>query len=340
MLAFTASPEHAALDPGEGDLRWIDELLDTMQSAVWGWADLDLELFEAVLLDGFGWTIECAPDDPARVARVLDVFLSFAAREYGAPHAPACCEYLRSPAAVDDIARWVRPFDDLCSDPLFAALSAPYNWCDGRCERCPLAPRCPVHNFDLEPLRPVSADDREGVRAAALAAAHSIAARQVLEALEDRAGPGRPREPEPPAAARLRHSCREYAFAVIALRDALADVQPERDLGELRADAMLVAVKGGRVAGYLSDMGALEDEAALMDGVPNLLLIERIMAEIERCLADRSQVPGFASAYRAARDELRDLLRPHLRCVPSCYRDEIRSRVLIGGAPSPFSVSP
>jgi hypothetical protein len=339
--AFISSPEHAGLAPGERELTWVEELLDTMESAGWSWADLDLETFEAALLDGFGWSIESAPEDPARVARVLDAFIRFAGREYRAPHAAACCAYLGSPAGVDDIARWVRPFDALAPDSLFAELSPPYNWCDGSCDRCPLASRCPVHSFDVEKLLGAALrGDPEESRAAALAAAHTIAAREAIaaQAVAEIAA-----SPEPPAAGRLRQSCRDYGFSVVALRDALAAGSPDperRELGELRADAMLVAVKGGRVAGYLSQTAALEDEAALMDGVPNLLLVERIVDDIDQRFAACGDLPACASGYRAARDQLRELLRPLLRSVPSRYRDELRTRVLTGAAPSPFSFGP
>ena len=74
-----------------------------------------------------------------------------------------------------------------------------------------------------------------------------------------------------------------------------------------------------------------------MDGVPNLLLVERLIDEIDRRFAGRGSLPACAAAYRAERDQLRDLLRPLLRCVPSRYRDELRTRVLTGSAPSPFS---
>jgi len=109
LLGFVLSPEHARLASHERDLVWVEELLDAMESAGWSWVDLDLEVFEAVLLDGLCSTIERAPDDPSRVARVLDAFLGFAGREYDAPHAEACCAYLRSETATAEIARWVRP---------------------------------------------------------------------------------------------------------------------------------------------------------------------------------------------------------------------------------------
>lgn len=334
LRIFAASIEHAALDPSAEDRIWIDELLDTMESAGWGWRDLDLELLAAVLFDGFGWTIESPPDDPARVARVLEAFLRFAGREYGAPHADSCCDYLRSPAAVDDIARWVRPFDELSPDALFAELSAPYNWCDGRCERCPLAARCPVRRFELEELR---AADTRGGEPGPIGASQGLDA--AVELVDDPGGPPHPLEPESPEAARLRHACREYTAAVFALRDALARTEPDRDVDELGADAMLVAGKGGRVAGYLSAAGELTGQAALMDGVPNLLLVERVMAEVDESVADRSHMPDVGSAYRVARDQLRQVLMPHLRAVPERHREELGLRVASGSAPSPFSRS-
>jgi hypothetical protein len=110
LRGFVLSPEHSRLAPHERELVWVEQLLDAMGSAGWSWIDLDLETFEAVLLDGLCATIEDAPEDPARVARVLDAFLSYAWREFDAPHAPACCEYLCSEVALADIGRWVRPF--------------------------------------------------------------------------------------------------------------------------------------------------------------------------------------------------------------------------------------
>jgi hypothetical protein len=332
LRGFTASVEHAALDPSAEDRIWIDELLDTMESAGWTWSDLDLELLHAVLFDGFGWIIDAPPEDPARVARVLEAFLRFAGREHGAPHADACCDYLRSPTAVSDIARWVRPFDELSPDPLFAELSAPYNWCDGRCERCPLAASCPVRRFELEERRAA------GSRGGEPGCTGAVRALEVaVDLVDDPGGPPHPLDPESPAAARLRHACREYAAAVFALRDELARVDPGRDVDELGADAMLIAGKGGRVAGYLSGAGELTGQAALMDGVPNLFLVERVVDEVDQSVADRSHMPGVGPAYRVARDQLRQALEPHLRAVPGPYRDELRLRVAGGSAPSPFS---
>ncbi len=340
LPSFVASPEYARLEPDDRELVWVQELLEAMESADWDWGDLDAEMFEAVLLDGLGWAIEQAPADAGRVARVLDAFFSFAGREYRAPHAADCCAYLRSPGAVEDIARWLQPFVIAGDDALLARLSAPYNWCDARCDRCPLSASCPVHNFD-DPRRGRFAGDDgdpEVSRAVALATAHALAAREA-PALEDG---GRAR-PEPGAAVRLRHLCRAYAFAVLAVREAVvadrgeagadrSDLAPDH----LRADAMLVAVKGSRVACQLSRAGGLH-EAALEDGAPNLLLLERLVAAIDARVPVAVGVEGCAAAYRSARDDLRRALQPLLRALPSRYREELQLRMLTGSAPSPFS---
>jgi hypothetical protein len=340
LPSFVASPEYARLEPDDRELVWVQELLEAMESAEWDWNHLDAEMFEAVLLDGLGWAIDQAPADAGRVARVLDAFFSFAGREYGAPHAAACCAYLRSPGAVDDIARWLQPFEIAGDEALLARLSAPYNWCDARCDRCPLSATCPVHNFD-DPFGGRFAGDEgdpEVNRAVALATAHALAAREA-PALDD----SERDRPEPAASVRLRHVCRAYAFAVLAVREALvagrgdggaerSEIAPDH----LRADAMLVAVKGSRVACQLSRAGGLH-EAALMDGAPNLLLLERLVAAIDARLPVEVGDEGCAAAYRAARDDLRRALQPLLRALPSRYREELQLRMLTGSAPSPFS---
>jgi hypothetical protein len=326
LRAFVASPEYAALTPDERELVWVEELLEALDSGAWGWSDLDLEMLEAILLDGLGWTVETPPEDPARVVRVLDAFLCFAGRAYAAPHVAACCAYLRSPDAAEDIARWLRPVDEPDERALMARLSAPYNWCDARCDRCPLAAGCPIVQSG-----PPAGGDRDEERAAALATAHALAAREAaLQAVAASKPPPRA------VASELRRLSRDYAMTVLAVRDSLTPEQLDSALGDLRTDAMLVAVKGSRVACHLSPEGSFDDEPALMDGVPNLLLLERIMTSIDARLAVLCSQGSPAGEYRAARDELRRALQPLLRAVPARFRDEIQLRTLTGAAPSPF----
>jgi len=113
LTAFLLSPELAQLEPCDRELTWVQELLDTMDCAGWSWSDLDLHGLAAALFDGMKWSIRHSPREPERVARVLDAFLRFAGREYGAPHSEACCKYLRSRRAVDEIRKWVTPIAKL-----------------------------------------------------------------------------------------------------------------------------------------------------------------------------------------------------------------------------------
>jgi hypothetical protein len=301
---FIVSPELAGLEPRDRELIWVNELLDAMEAASWTWLDLDLETFEALLLDGFTWTIEHSPEDPGRVTRVLAAFLDFVERTRAAPHAAACTGYLRSPAATADIERWLHPQRQSPAAhraSSMAELSAPYNWCDGRCERCPLAARCPARSASLEP--PASPADAGA---------------------------------EPASAAELRRQCHDFAFALLALQGALVTRGPDPSLCELSGQARLVAAKGVRIARHLSRSAGLDGSAALRDGVPNLLLLERVLAAIDRCLGAHHPLPPCAGAYLTARDRLHERLAPLLRSIPSRHRAELALRERAGLAPSPF----
>lgn len=109
LAAFLTSPELEGLAPADRELQWVRAFLDTVSLADWSWNDVDLAGLWALLFDGIRGVIERAPEDPARVARVIEAFLRFAGREYQAPHAVVCCVYLRSGKAALDIGRWLVP---------------------------------------------------------------------------------------------------------------------------------------------------------------------------------------------------------------------------------------
>ena len=109
LAAFLTSQELASLSPADRELEWVRALLDTVEEAEWSWNDLDLAGLWAVLFDGLRGAIVRRPENPERVARVLDAFFRFAGRHFAAPHAVVCSVYLRSGKAAHDIARWVGP---------------------------------------------------------------------------------------------------------------------------------------------------------------------------------------------------------------------------------------
>lgn len=109
LTCFLTSPELEGLAPADRELQWIRAFLAAVARADWSWNDVDLAGLWAVLFDGLRGEIERAPDDPARVARLLEAFMRFAGRVYGAPHAVVCSVYLRSGKAALDIGRWLVP---------------------------------------------------------------------------------------------------------------------------------------------------------------------------------------------------------------------------------------
>lgn len=109
LAAFLTSPELAGLSPADRELQWVRAFVDTVDRAGWSWNEIDLAGLWAVLYDGIRWGIDRSPDDPSRVARLLEAFMRFAGREYSAPHAVVCSVYLRSGKATLDIGRWMVP---------------------------------------------------------------------------------------------------------------------------------------------------------------------------------------------------------------------------------------
>lgn len=117
LAAFLTSSELAGLEPADRELDWVKAFLDTVDQAEWSWNDVDLAGLWAIMFDGIRWAVDRRPDDPARVARVLDAFMRFAGRELGAPHAVVCSVYLRSGKAALDIGRWVAPGENASASP-------------------------------------------------------------------------------------------------------------------------------------------------------------------------------------------------------------------------------
>ena len=298
LSGFAASPELAALAPEDRELLWVEALLEVVEG--WGWAELDIHGLGAALFDGLGWVIQAPPADAGRVARVLGAFMAFAGRVHGAPHAAECCAYLWSPQAEREIADWVAPVDP---GPQ-AELGASSSWCDRRCDRCMLSATCP------QP-------------------------REELPLLGARAGT-RDRGVEPAAGARLRRRSRDLARALTAVADVAGAALDPEARAEVRAAAVLVATRGARVAAYLSPAGRLEDEGALLDGVPNLVLIDHLLAVSEARLAGVIADPAAEADFSAALAELRRLLDPLLAAVPRAHVEELELLVLAGRAPSPF----
>ena len=190
------------------------------------------------------------------------------------------------------------------------ALSDFHSWCDRWCERCPLAAACPIPGATGDPIRALE-DALEMLQAVAEEAGLS------LDEL--------PPPPPPPLEARLLADAgRAHAFALVAA-------------GQGR-EGMLVAGKTARIASFLDLPG---DAVWEEDAVPNLMLLERLLAGCDAELEDRRVSANPASLVRAreTRRRLGLVLDPLLAAVPEETRRVIDVLVAARVAPSPFVIT-
>ncbi|HEU0030946.1 MAG TPA: hypothetical protein VFQ53_09940 [Kofleriaceae bacterium] len=193
-------------------------------------------------------------------------------------------------------------------------FSAPYNWCDRICERCPLAAGCPVF---------LSSEESEG---ASLVEQLEQAAAQLETELEADAEDDTDDDESTgfettssllPDGQPLFEAGRAYAFAVLEHAE-------ERE--GLFGLAMLLYGKIARVSGMGATPG---DDVWACDVVPNLLLIERTLD----VLSEQRELGGLVEQERA----VRALLAPWLDAISYETREAVRILAAAGRAPSPFA---
>src|SRR5216684_2756109 len=149
-------------------------------------------------------------------------------------------------------------------------FSAPFNWCDRRCERCPLSRDCLVwraesqrrwvhaaHGGDPDDWDVVVEDVAEDMRAA-LGNVLDIAAAEGIDL-------GTPLPPAPIVldAVKLRRAGTVLATSIAELGDSVA---PAAKRDELVRSATVLGLKATRIASYLSDAHARDAWDA--DAVP------------------------------------------------------------------------
>ncbi len=234
----------------------------------------------------------------------------------------------------------------LCSDPVMT-FSSPHNWCDRRCERCPLADACAVaarsKQREWEHLsRGEDPFDVKVVIADVTATFSECIARLVGAAVEEGVPLDELDEPLPP----LPPVAVELVDRALALFDALVRAFRDRKgdpvVDELLACASLLYAKAGRIGDSLREPRDDVDEAVFReDTVPNLLLLEHQEAAVTHLVGvvtarlDRSS--GDVLAAVAA---LRQALRPLLIRVSSQAREDLELLQLARRAPSPFCTIP
>jgi hypothetical protein len=173
-------------------------------------------------------------------------------------------------------------------------FSSPFNWCDRRCERCRLSPVCGIGQGTLDFRdRLHVADDCPLCNDAEMMAGMSE------HVLDDGQGP---------------------PFVSERARRLTAIIEGSPDFAAMSIDALVIATKIARLSEFLDDPKS--DETYVEDGVPNLLLIERLIGRLH---------PTTAAA-------MREELAPVLAAIDPAHRRLMETLVETGVAPSPFFI--
>ena len=221
------------------------------------------------------------------------------------------------------------------------AFGAPFNWCDRRCERCALSPRCPLAVRErgrrwAHEMRGRDPDDPEVVMADVAEDMDTVLAYadEVEDALRESIEEERLAAPKPdlPPVASLDE--RRLERASQALVGAVASLGAGERQAELRLLTMQIAMKVARVA-YYAHAGTPASLVWEPDTAPNVLLLDHL------CGAMRAELDVFGDADepRKALAEIERALAPMLaRAEP--LRAHLEALVAAGDAPSPFVIAP
>ena len=224
------------------------------------------------------------------------------------------------------------------SPTLLDVFSAPFNWCDRKCERCPVAQECPVHRRELQNrwVRTARGADPDDLQVAIKDVVREMAGLVVeLQRIAEHEGidlaAPLTRGPVVLDAVRLRRAGTALATAVETLTS--TDVP-----SEYTALALTLATKLARVAAYPGD--ARSEDAWDADAVPNLLLVDRLKTELARWLVQSP--PAVDQSLLSARHALTEIDRI---VDPLISAIDLRARAILGlliearAAPSPFCVT-
>jgi hypothetical protein len=223
------------------------------------------------------------------------------------------------------------------------AFSAPFNWCDGRCERCPLTLDCPVQRR-LEQKRWVHearGENGDGVDVILNDVADDMAsAIEVLRTVADEQGidlsvPLR-HAPIVLDEVRLRNAGVELSVALHALVHSPEYTKHSRAVDDAVSSGITLTSKAARIGAYLAAPSA---DTWGIDAVPNLLLVERVRARLTDALChldyEDFDKPTLATIRKALGD-INRVLDPLIVGVGSAPRAILEALTARGAAPSPF----
>lgn len=224
---------------------------------------------------------------------------------------------------------------------------APFNWCDGRCERCPLARECPLNRRIAQRrwVHTARGEDPDDMRVvlADMATDLERIARDLLEAAEEEGidlDAPLPVLPTSLDSVRLQRAATAMITALDSGIRPPEQPKPEvkRAIEEVMEIGICLSRKSGRIGGQLADE---RDESWEMDIVPNLLLVERLRARLDEVLVELGGgllEEGAAAAVRGALATMDRVLRPLIEGVDAEARAKLEEMIAAGAAPSPFCV--
>jgi len=208
----------------------------------------------------------------------------------------------------------------------------PWNWCDRRCERCPLSMECSV-NVRVEQRKRDAIE--QGLDPEDPNVVMGMVTESFLEAIRSLAEelPDEPDEPVPELGANeLYQAGLRYCRAVESLG------RGDGLLSEARLVSMILMCKTARLADGLP---LQRNAIAREDTVLTLLLIDRLEKQAAALVmaAGAEWTGGRMFGYRRARRELRGVLDMHLERIDRSERDFVDRMVARGRAPSPFCLA-
>jgi hypothetical protein len=221
-------------------------------------------------------------------------------------------------------------------------FSSPFNWCDKRCEVCPLHTSCPV-NVRAEQRRWAHTARGEDPDAPAVARADLVheLTRAIQMVQQDAQKNGIDLDapaietPISLSSARLERSGRAFVEAVC--KTTFPDDCAVDDDDGVVMQAVRLAAKVARISSY----DGPEDLVWYEDGVPNLMLIERLLSSVHASIEPmRARLAETdLTRLQSTEQELRRNLGELLRSIPVRARRTLSRMVQDGRAPSPFCVT-
>jgi hypothetical protein len=210
----------------------------------------------------------------------------------------------------------------------------PWNWCDRRCERCPLAFDCAVNLRVEERKREAVKNGLDPDDPNVVMSMVRESFREAIEILKAEV-PDTEREPEPRSSegSELYEAGLRYLKAI----DSVCEDATDAELG-LASEARLIGmILVGKTARLLDGLPIARDSIMREDTVLTLLLIGHLERQAAAMvMAIGAERTSRLFGYQRARRDLRRLLDVHLSGIERGEREAVERMTAAGRAPSPF----